>query len=547
MLALSFILPLAAALACLGLNRAVPTRWCAGVAAAALALAALALALAQRDTTLFGITWATLADGPLRLEPGLEALTRPLGVGALAGGALALAGLALALPQDVRGFAGLPAALALTILATLCGLATRDAILTPALWMLAALAASATLRASGALPGSDAPLIVSLAGSFATLLLLAAGLLGGTPGLVCTVVAVLLALGTAPFNAVAGAYGQAPAGLGGALMAFGPPLLGATTLLRAAEAGFSPVWKTALTLLGGLALLACAAGALGEQRGRRLVAWQHGAQSGLLLVAAAQGGAALAAAPWLLLGSAAATLTAGLAIAALERRAGTDDLGAAELQQPLAMPGLALLIAGAAAVGAPGTWSFWLRAPIYTSLSAGALGWLAGPLLAGTGLLALSYLAPLATLWRGTQASPDARAGLQPIAMIALLAGAPLLVLGAYPQLAGAAPFSRSATAAGIVAALSIALLPLVLLGRIARAAPASSDERPTGAVLPTALAESVAGLAWIGAPSAALNMAWEGLLGLSQLLAQALLRFEQRYYMAGLMIALIIMILFFI
>ncbi len=286
MLVLVFALPLAAALGCLALNRSVPTRWVGVGSALALALAGgVLVAVYLRDgvpLTLFDYPWTSFDERVIRLVLRFDALSWLFALLALFGGALGLLALALAIPPDVRGFGGLFAALLLALLATLVGLANLEPLLLPFAWTLAALAAFMALRASGALAGMDAPLIVLLIGLLGALILLAAGL-AQRPGatvlpvaLVCWTVAGLLAVGAPPFHALVQQPAHGPAALAGVLLALGLPLLGGYMLVRqaAAQGLLPPGWHVALTLLGLLTLLVCAAGAASTTRIRSILAWQ---------------------------------------------------------------------------------------------------------------------------------------------------------------------------------------------------------------------------------------------------------------------------------
>jgi hypothetical protein len=546
MLVLVWILPAAIVLASMGLSRVVPTRLLAFAGAAALAIAALVLFLSrpvEQPIQLLDTVWFELSEEPLRLSLVLNTLGWPVALLALGGGALGMLGIAMAFPPDLRGFGGLPAALATTTLAILVGITSAEMLLLPTAWVFVTLAAAATLRSSGSLPDLDSPLIVGLAGISASILVLAWAILGGLPGeaQLSLTVAIMLGLGVVPFNGASGALSEAPAGIGGTLLAIGIPLLAGHTLIRGAQMGFSPTWSMVLTLLGVLTLVACAVGALGATRARRRIAWQHGSQQGLVVVAAAQGSSVVPAQA-LLLTAALSTLVAAFALAQLERRTGTDDLGEAQLPAPLILPGAALIIAGLAAVGAPGTWGFWARVDLLGALEPDMI-WFVGPMLLGSALLGVSYLAPVAALWRGTkrgaEAPPQSRDFTQ---FLPWLAAIPLL------GLAIVAAFSRggNAIALTIGAILGILSLPLLLSWFPARV-PTDETEQTAGAALTPALDESVSGIAWLAAPAALLNGAWSILLYLSELLSRLLMRFEGRYYMAGLMVSLIIMVLLFI
>src|SRR4029079_18371282 len=136
--------------------------------------------------------------------------------------------------------------------------------------------------------------------------------------------------------------------------------------------------------------------ALNTTRLRQLIGWQFSAQIGLVFLALAQ---AATLAPALLANAALTTLACYLAAAALERRAGTDDLAEIGAHGRLVLPGLAFLVGAASAVGLPGTWGWWTQ----SELIGGMLRdrpWAVTLLLAGSRLRALAYIAPLGGFWR---------------------------------------------------------------------------------------------------------------------------------------------------
>ncbi|HEX9369721.1 MAG TPA: hypothetical protein VF897_01895, partial [Roseiflexaceae bacterium] len=91
-----------------------------------------------------------------------------------------------------------------------------------------------------------------------------------------------------------------------------------------------------------------------------------------------------------------------------------------------------------------------------------------------------------------------------------------------------------------------LALLALPALARSRRAG-ASAPETQVGVFAPQALGESVRGVARSATATDAFLAGWRGLLWASRTMWQALAVFEQRYYLAGLVIALIVVILLFI
>jgi multicomponent Na+:H+ antiporter subunit A len=588
MLSLTFALPPIAALLCLALSDRVPSRWL-GIGAAAALLACGAALLSARiagqlPLALIDRTWLALDDFSFTLALVCDAANWGLVLLAVGGGGLGLLALALAVPPNVRGFGGLFAAALLALLAAAAGLTNRDTMLLPFLWALTTLLIFLALRASGALAGSDAPMIVLMGGLGGALLALGAvlsvsvGPLSVTPlALIAWTLAGILALGALPFHTLTQALSQAPAALAGALLAPALPLLGGWALIGFAAgqgSALPTIWRIGLTLLGLLTLLACAAGALGTTRLRSLVGWQFGAQIGLVLLALAQTGvvqpagtiapATVAAA--LLANAAITTLTCYLAVAVLERRTGTDDMAEIELREPLRLPSLVLLVGAASAVGLPGTWGLWMRSWLFDQLAQQLP--LAIPIvLAVSALLALAWLVPLTLFWNYAQPTaqdaPSApRSRLNAVMVVGVAAAAPLLILGIAPQLAwngwlaglqeDLIPGAGAPAPPGLIDQ-SICLLALLLLGTLpvlarARRTTATQDQpRLTGVAVPWALGESLGGLAWMATATAVFVQAWQALLALSRGLRRGMALFEQRYYLAGLLIAVILVIMLFI
>ncbi|HEU4321657.1 MAG TPA: proton-conducting transporter membrane subunit [Roseiflexaceae bacterium] len=572
MLILAFAFPLLVALLCLALNQRVTTRalGLSAAAGAAVAGGSLLAAVAQGERDLSPQDWAATGDTAFRLSLSLDGLSLGPALLICFGGALALAALALALPARLRGFGGLFAALLLTLMATLAGIMLQESTLLPVAWALVAVLTFAALRASGT-QSADPPLPIGLlAGLLSALALLGAALalrdLAPTdpPSLAVLVgwtLATLLAFGAAPLHGAFEEITAVPTGLAAPLLALGLPLLAGVALLREAAAlvDLLPIWRTTLTGLGLLALLCCSAGALRERRVNRILGWLFSAQLGLVLVALGQPSPVpTSAAPALLLNAALTTLTAYLAFEPLERSAGTDNLADLPARGRMAGPWLAMLIAAASAVGLPGTWGFWARQWLFGAPEASAV-WMGPLLLAGSALMVVAYLAPLATLWRAGGEQPS-DGGLRAAQICGLAAGLPLLALGAVPQLAWQTWGAQAQTAlipdvtttpqlpglagqiAGGLAALGLLALP-ALLGN-ARRRPLRDPEERSGIQTPDALGESLRGLAWVGAPTGLFEGALAGLLAFSRGLRRLLALFEQRYYMAGLIVALIAVIL---
>ena len=79
------------------------------------------------------------------------------------------------------------------------------------------------------------------------------------------------------------------------------------------------------------------------------------------------------------------------------------------------------------------------------------------------------------------------------------------------------------------------------------RCVPFGTQPQPDGVALPWALGESLRGLAWMATATQLFARAWQALLALSRGLRRGMALFEQRYYLAGLLIAVILVIMLFI
>jgi hypothetical protein len=175
------------------------------------------------------------------------------------------------------------------------------------------------------------------------------------------------------------------------------------------------------------------------------------------------------------------------------------------------------------------------------------------PTLAASVLLALACLAPLARFWR--EPGEGTRPTMGPFLLVLLLGALPLPLLGLLPQLAWMGGLNQIAdvpaqlpvsitTQAGSVGVVVVAAL-LVLLLRRRSERPALNDEDMTPTVLaPTALGNSLAPLAHVGRPEPLGQRLWSGLLLLGRLAQNGIWLFEKRFYLAGVLVALVSLIL---
>lgn len=573
--ALIFAIPLLAVLLCMALNQVLPTRWLGLGSAVAMLVAMGLLLMAPLPMSLPIRTWVASGEQSVELVLSFDALSSPFAVLTFGGGALALVALALALPRDLRGFGGMFAAIGLAQVTVVAGIANQDPLLLPFAWSLVTLLGFAALRASGA-PNSTSALPPGLLTGLAGALLLAGATLAsatapfGPVALSCWTLVALLAFGAPPFHAAFDEAAEAPAALMGSLLPLGLPLLGGYVLLQFPASMWADVpfaWRMTWVLLGLLAWLVCAAGAFSAMRLRRLINWQFSAQLGLVFICVGLGGEQppLALAAGLLVNAVLTTLVSYLALAVLERRAGTDDLAAIGMHGPLLVPGLSFLVAIASSVGFPGTWGWWVYSALFGHLRTIA-PWLIAPLLAGAALRVLAYVTPLAAFWRVAPPKPAGEAVVRRGWPRLLAAACPALVAlalavwGFAPQFGwrawqadglrfGEAPApSMLMQVFGTLGLLVLlAWLMQMTRGQRRHQTVAQAEIQNPGLLGPLALGQGLRGLSVLASPTWLFERLWAGLLWFSRTLARLLSLFEQRYYLAGLMISVIVVILLMI
>lgn len=361
--------------------------------------------------------------------------------------------------------------------------------------------------------------------------------------------------------------------------------------------------RVLLLVMGALSMVLCAAGALNEHHMRRILAWQVGVQTGAVAIATGlDGPLAALAAPTLLLNVVLSTLIGALAVAEVELATGhddytqgqADDMGAWHGAMPtFKVPGLLWSLAALSALGVPPFWGFWGR---YWLVRAAAVQspWVVPLIFVASGLAALAYLVPLARFWAGnleaskhvhtdashhalaTTATPSAtsttlqRAGesasyggaahatryhtqsatfQSAAAFFALL---PLITLGVVPRLVWEnwlqhipnAPLKlpiNPLMQIGMGVLVVMGMVLIALLWNMPWSRRTLSDRDMTDVVLaPDTLAKRIAYLVWIGRPGAATRRVWDGLMFVNHLIRAILAPFEQRYYLAGVLLALI-------
>jgi formate hydrogenlyase subunit 3/multisubunit Na+/H+ antiporter MnhD subunit len=556
---------LTAAAACLALSALVPTRGLSWGAALVCAVGALLVGLTPIAPAP-PVVLLDLGDATFSLAPQLMGIERGLAVALLGGGSAAFLALASALAASVRGFGPIVGWALIALSAALLSLAApATSLVHPLSWAIAALASYAAIRASGVLAQSETPPYGVVLGLLATVLLLGAltrispalalGEQPPTPAAAGALLAVIALIGAAPLGLARSESLAAPAPLGALINALVLPVLGLGWLMRLlAELPFFPLsWLVTVSVVGAATALAAAAGMFAVQGLRALLGNLTAFQIGLALVAtgladpiASLGGLAL------LLNLMLAGVIGAVAAAALERSSGSDQYTANGPR----LPGVGALWALGAviALGLPPFWGAWGRIWLFESTLVIA-PWLT-PVLLAAGVLAIpGALLPLVRFWGPAQA-PTAVA-LGPADWIAgLVPGSVALALGFAPQVAWMAwlsmfPFAPVMAPINpgvqLVVVSSGGLLALVV-GLLARAPSGrsltTSVETPAVRLASDALGASLAPLAALGRPQTLYGLLWRGLDWISRGLRIVMLAFEQRYYLLGVLMALIVVML---
>ncbi|MEI6778190.1 MAG: hypothetical protein WCK70_14930 [Chloroflexales bacterium] len=569
MLVIAVSLLLIVAAACFGLSRVITTRLLGLGAAAACVGAGVLLAAAPTFAphVIFPTFSVGLASFELvgQLGPSDAAFATAL----LWGGAMTLAALAAVIAPGVRGFGEIFGWACLTLVAALLSLAAPPlSMVTPLAWAISSLTSYGALRASGTLGQSEAMPRGLTLGLLASILLLG-GLLGVRPAFVAgnlpawgLTVALLLAVlamtGVVPFGLARDEAIRAPAPLGALIYGLVMPTLGLGYLLRLV--GMFPnmptSWAMTLVLVGSVGALASAAGAYSEARLRPLLGWVAGAQGSAVVVAAGLAGPlAILAGPALLINLMLVTVAGAAAVVDLERNTGSDEFADTAPGPRLALAGTLWAAASAAALGIPPFWGFWGRRWLFEA-ALEQMPWALPPLVAGSTLLALALIIPLARFLPAPHPRSLPAASNQLDTIAGALSLIPLLVCGVVPQLMWNlwmrgiphAPPHLPVILNDQMAAAAIGLTILILVCVVARM-PAvrqiarSSDEDPIqlGA---DALGQSLRPLVWVAHAESLLGRVWIALLRMSHWLQVAISIFEQRYYLLGILVALLTVML---
>ncbi|WP_129671877.1 hypothetical protein [Candidatus Chloroploca sp. Khr17] len=508
------------------------------------------------------------------LTPGLLANERALALTLLGGGGLTILTLAAAIAPGVRGFGAIFGWALICLTAAVTSLAAPPfSLVHPFAWTVVTLSGYAMLQASGVTTGTaaapEAPVLLPhglITGLLASLLVAAAILAPGTliedgtlsmwPALVLLLVAAFAFAGSPP---LAGGRNEAfafPAPLATLVYGLAMPVAGLNWFMQVISA--LPIlpnrWAMAIALLGTFGMLGCAAAALATPRLRPLLALMLTFQVAAVVVSIGLAGplAALAV-PGQLVSLMLSGVIGAAAVASFERMTGSDDVTVPGLALPR-LVGVMWLVTGALTLGLPPLWGFWPRLWLFQAIQE-QYPWLLTLVLASMVLIVLALILPLARLWgQGKE-----RTGLRMSwveQMLLAVAGAPLVLLGLVPTLVWEPwlatltfapvdfPVSFGAQlATGIAGGVLVVLMLMIARRPVVRTLERDPDEEP---VFLTAegLGTLLQPLAHLTNPTQGWQAIWQGLQRISQGLRFLLGFFEQRYYLLGVLAALLTIML---
>jgi formate hydrogenlyase subunit 3/multisubunit Na+/H+ antiporter MnhD subunit len=586
MLIVVLVLPLLAAIAAWALDKLVPTRHIGYVAIGSLFMSAMLLLgaglLVGLPIQLLNVPWMSVDTLTIMLTLRFDELTWIIAITILLVSAAGMIGLIHSLPYQLRNYGRLISLILLHVTIIMIGVTAQDSVLRVFAWSLAALVGGLMMRLSGALPGSDTPLISVVGGISGALLLLGAimwriyapaGPLP-LPLIIAWSGAGMLAMGLFLFHGYVASLCSAPAILSIFLVPIGVPLLGAMALIDLMVTQgplIADQWRTGLQVVAVVATLGSATGAISATRLRTLLGWHASAQfATLAVVVFGDVHIFVTNAPILLLTSIVTTSTIALAIAYIEARSNSDEMTQLRPRARIGFAGMMLLIAVATSIGLPGTIGFMTRWWI-AEIALVSTPWVIIAMLISSSLLGLAWSVALASVWRRTprglqadqvviSAIPVWGAWIGPIVLCVGMIGAGIFPLQLWQHLL--IPIQRRIAIdvqvstpsmpsveqqiGLIVMALLIVVIPLIA-GRTSQRQAMSPHDGVSVTVPPQATAESLGFLIGIVQANWLLSWMWRLLLLIGNGV-QALLRLgEDRYYVAGLVLGLIVVVLMMI
>ncbi len=556
-LTVSFISLLTGAAFCFSLAQIGITRRLAFLAALVTGLATLGVVLNPVTITPPEPSF-TIGAVPVVLPTPPDLSERIFAIALLFAGTIGFLALALSVPADAEGFGALFGWLLLALSAALLSLTIPPlSFLTPLSWAVAVIATHGALVASGVDPEPNqlpphlvggGIAVVSGAGLVASTALVPADTLPPTILVGLTLFGALALAGAPPFHGARRAFVTAPALIGALGAGLILPTIGLGFIIRALLQ-LPPLPASAshiLVAIGAFGALGAAFGALNAASGRELVHWQGTLQAGVIICATALNYplanlAAVALFPVLLLHA----IVGGLVGAAIERQQGSDLLDGTQPTVRLPLIGFLWLLTTAIATGLPFVWSFWGWRWLIEAATID-YGWVIGPLLAAAALGFASGLPLFFRCWQGRQTTTI----FWPEGWFGTLILAPLILIGLVPWLAWPLWLSWASFAPPTLPAEPVAwpliglvvLLSLVCWLLLRQDNPYQTARVEDPAVTPTwrGMGELLYGLSEVTDARTTLSLISRVLDWIASLFHTVMIIFEQRYYLFGVMVALL-------
>lgn len=586
MLIVALLLPLLAAGAAWQLDRLVPTRHIGYVAIGTLFLSAMTLMTAGLALGLplqmLAIPWIKIDDLQVMLTLRFDPLSWSIACVVLFSSAVGMVGLIHSLPYNLRNYGRLISLLLLHIVIIVVGIAAQDVMLRVFAWGIAAIVGGLLMRLSGALPGSNSPLISVVGGISGAILLMVAVLwrqylpAGQLPTalVLCWSFAAFVAMGLMPFHGYIANLSSAPAILTVFMVPLGTPLLGLLIFSDFMLTQSPLISASANTILTGIAIVSaigCAAGALGADRLRTMLGWHTSSQFALVVLFALSDTRILViGVPLLLVSGIISTIMIALAIAFIEVRSNTDEISQLRPHANIGLAGVIILIAVATAIGLPGTVGFivrwWIAEVIFTKAP-----WILIAMLVAGSLLGLAWSVVLATIWRRSprtlRSTPAAVSSIPNWGawLGSTIFAAFLLILGVFPNVVwetwGVTIQSHFAidtvisppTMPTILQQTGLALMALFLVivplvaGYTSQRSQLDANDQQAVTITPIATAESLSLLTSIVKADGILGVLWQAMIRIGLAIQWILRLGEERYYVAGLILGLIVIVLLLI
>ncbi len=586
MLFVALLLPFFAAITAWALDRVVPTRHIGYLAISALFISAMLLVIANPiiglPIQLLNVEWIKIDTYVVYLTLRLDLLNWVLSILVLLIAVAGMIGLIYSLPYQLRNYGSLLGLILAHVAVILLGLMAQESILRIFMWGIAAIIGGVLMRVSGALPGSNTPLVSIVGGLSGAVLLMVAILwrnylpVGALPGALVMAwsFAALLGMGLMPFHSYLAGLSSAPAILTLFLVPLGVPLLAALSFIEMmATQGplISDTWRSVLMTLAIISAVGTAVGAISATRLRALVGWHASNQYALLVLAAISDTQVMVlGVPILFISSILTTSVIALAVGFIESSSNSDELTQLRPRVPIGVAGVMILVAVATSIGLPGTVGFvarWWMAEILLVRAP----WTIIAMLVSGSLLGLAWSVALASIWRRLPKSmpgagmvksaiPVWGTWLGPVAF-----GSMLLAFGIVPhvvwaewlvplqgRLSGDAILNAPSMPSFfqqiglIIMALAIIVIPIIA-GRLQQRQHGGIGDQNAVTIPPQATAESLGIFMSMVQANWLLNSIWGFLIQFGNALQWIFRLGEDRYYVAGVVLGFIVVVLLLI